>query len=110
MGLAYKLLPIDQIATEPANSLGVGPEWGPHRALDWTLQALRDHEAIGSGLVLVGLESPMVRNPKHVAQHPEDMVDLSMASRTRELVEDLVHADPNEKEPRARHGSAEQPN
>jgi hypothetical protein len=95
--LAYELLPLDRIATGPANSLGLGPEWGPHSALDWTLQAIRDHEAIGSGLVLVGLESPMVRNRNMSLNVLKTWSIPAWPAGARELAEGLVHADPNEK-------------
>ena len=95
--LAYELLPIDQIATGPANSLGLGPEWGPHSALDWTLQALRDYEAIGSGLVLAGIQSPMVRNRNMSLNILKTWSIAAWPAGARELVEGLVHADPNEK-------------
>ena len=50
-------LPLDQIATGPADALGVA-----HVDIDWTLQAPRHHPGVGADLVLVGLESPVVRN------------------------------------------------
>jgi hypothetical protein len=60
--LARQLLPLDEIPTGASDALGVGPNWRPHAALDWTLQALRNHVGIGPDLVLIGLQSPVVRN------------------------------------------------
>jgi hypothetical protein len=60
--LAVRLLPLDRIATGPAQEAGFGAAWAPHRALDWTLQELRHHPGIGAGLLLTGLRSPVMRN------------------------------------------------
>ena len=60
--LARTLLPLSDIATGPGDELGLGVAWRAHRALDWTLQALRDHPGIGADLVLTGLRSPVTRN------------------------------------------------
>jgi len=43
VSLARQLLPLDVIPTGPADALGMGPDWRPHAALDWTWQALRHH-------------------------------------------------------------------
>lgn len=60
--LARASFPPASIATGRADTLGFGPEFRAHRALDWTLQALRDHPGLGAGLVTLGLLSPMTRN------------------------------------------------
>ena len=62
VSMARELLPLDEIPTGPGGALGVGPEWRVHSALDWTLQALRDYVGFGSDLVVIGLQSPVVRN------------------------------------------------
>lgn len=61
--LARASFPRASIATgRAADTLGFGPEFRAHRALDWTLQALRDHPGLGADLVTLGLLSPMTRN------------------------------------------------
>jgi hypothetical protein len=57
--MATTLLPIDQIATGPADEQGLGPAWQTHRAFGWTVQALRDHPGTGGDLLLAGLRSPL---------------------------------------------------
>lgn len=59
---ARALLPLDLIASGPADELLSGPDRRPHAALEWTLQALRDYSGVGDDLLLVGLQSPVIRN------------------------------------------------
>jgi hypothetical protein len=60
--LARTRLPLAQIATGPSDALGVGPQFKAHGALDWSLQALRNHPGVGGDLLIVGLQSPVTRN------------------------------------------------
>lgn len=57
--LARTLLPIDRIATGPADEQGIGPAWQAHRAFGWTVAALRDHPGAGGDLLLAGLRTPL---------------------------------------------------
>lgn len=57
--LARTLLPIDQIATGPADEKGHSPEGQAHQALGWTVQALRNHPGTGGDLLLASLLSPL---------------------------------------------------
>jgi hypothetical protein len=104
--IARDTLRLDAIGTGPGSSLGLGPEWKAHRALDWTLQALRDHAGVGGDLVLVGLESPVVRNrnmslnalknwprdvwPKKALDLLTEMARTEPEQRTRELVKEIL--------------------
>jgi hypothetical protein len=97
VSLARQLLPLDEIPTGPSDALGVGPAWRPHAALDWTLQALRDHVGIGPDLVLIGLESPVVRNRNMSLNVLKRWPFESWPERARELAERLAAADPKEK-------------
>jgi hypothetical protein len=60
--LAIKRLPLDKIATGPADSLGLGPGFEPHQALDCILQDLPRFPERGWPLIEAGLQSPVVRN------------------------------------------------
>lgn len=62
ISLAEKLIPLDQIATGPSNSLGLGPEYKHHSDLDWLLSALSNWPGCGHKLIDTGLKSPVVRN------------------------------------------------
>lgn len=60
--LAESKLPLAEIASGPADSLGLGSEFKPHSALDMILQSLGPYSGKGKALVLAGLRSPVVRN------------------------------------------------
>jgi hypothetical protein len=93
--LARDLLPLERIATGPADELGMGPVWRPHSALDWTLQALRDHVGVGPDLVLVGLRSPVTRNRNMSLNVLEAWPTSAWPDGARQLAETLARSDPN---------------
>ncbi|KAA1416893.1 hypothetical protein F0U44_17045 [Nocardioides humilatus] len=95
--LAVDLLPLEEIASGPADELGLGQPWRAHGALDWTLQALRDHPGVGQDLVMTGLRSPVTRN-RNMALHalkewPTSLWPVESAA----AVADLRATDPNAK-------------
>ncbi len=95
--LATQMLPLDAIATGPADELGLGLEWRPHQVLDTTLQSLRGYPGVGSGLLLVGLRSPVVRNRNPALQALTAWPPGQWPDGARALVEDLARTDPNER-------------
>jgi hypothetical protein len=94
--LVRTLLPIDEIPTGPSDALGLGPEWRPHAALDWTLQALRDHVAVGADLVLIGLQSPVTRNRNMALNVLKEWPRSTWPAGAIELAENLEVSDPNQ--------------
>jgi hypothetical protein len=59
---AVRTLPLDSIATGPTTSLGMGPEWASHRALDFVVQDLKRFPGKGWPLISCALQSPVTRN------------------------------------------------
>lgn len=59
---AEETLPLQEIGSGPADSLGLGPEFQHHSALDFVLQDLRRFPSKGWPLIRAGLQSPTVRN------------------------------------------------
>lgn len=96
VALARDLLPLREIATGVADELGLGSDWAPHSALDWTLQALRDHVGVGADLVLVGLDSPVTRNRNMSLQVLRSWPSSAWPDDARAVVEHLARSDPNE--------------
>jgi hypothetical protein len=66
IALAEKTLPLDEIASGPADEMGLGPEWANHSHLDFVLQDLRRFPGKGWTLIRAGARSPVVRN-RHMA-------------------------------------------
>lgn len=62
VALAASTLPLQQIASGPTDSMGLGPEFKAHSALDMVLQSLDRFSGKGKPLVLAGLRSPVIRN------------------------------------------------
>jgi hypothetical protein len=65
---AEETLPLEEIASGPSDSLGLGPEFQQHSALDFILQELRRFPGKGWPLIRSGLQSPTVRN-RNMAVH-----------------------------------------
>jgi hypothetical protein len=72
LDLAEQRLPLDEIGTGPDGSLGLGPEFQAHSALDFVLQDLRRFPGRGWKLMKVGLRSPVVRNRNMVLKALEE--------------------------------------
>lgn len=62
IALAEETLPLNEIASGPSDSMGVGPEFEPHDALGYVLQELRRFPGKGWSLIRTGMQSPVVRN------------------------------------------------
>lgn len=63
---AEEHIPLDEIATGPADAMGLGPAYEHHSCLDYILQSLGRFPGYGGALILAGLRSPVVRN-RHMA-------------------------------------------
>jgi hypothetical protein len=66
VALAEKLIPLDGIATGPAEEMGLGAAWTNHCQLDFVLQDLRRFPGKGWSLIRAGIRSPVIRN-RHMA-------------------------------------------
>jgi hypothetical protein len=66
IALAEKRIPLDEIATGPAEERGVGPPFANHGHLDFVLQDLRRFPGKGWSLIRAGIRSPVIRN-RHMA-------------------------------------------
>jgi hypothetical protein len=95
--LARTLLPLDEIATGPADETGVGPEWLPHMALVWSLQALRNHPGVGADLLLVGLQSPSIQNRNMALKALQAWPRPVWPRGALKLADRLAASDPNPK-------------
>ncbi|MGO0059151.1 limonene hydroxylase [Brevibacillus fluminis] len=62
VSFAEQALPLSRVATGPADELGIGPGFEPHRLLSVLLQSLDRFEGLGVSLIKTGLKSPVVNN------------------------------------------------
>ncbi|MBO8155078.1 MAG: limonene hydroxylase [Bacillaceae bacterium] len=59
---AEQHLPLMEIATGPAEEMGLGKDFEAHSCLDIILQDLDKYNGVGKELVAAGLQSPVIRN------------------------------------------------
>lgn len=60
--LACKVLPLDQIASGPSDSLGLGEKYWAHSALNFVLGGLYKYPGVGWTLIKNSLQSPVISN------------------------------------------------
>ncbi|MCO1574175.1 hypothetical protein M8C13_00185 [Crossiella sp. SN42] len=94
--LARTLLPIDQIATGPADEKSHGPHWQAHRALAWTVQALQAHPGVGGDLVLASLLSPLTRDRSMALAVLLEWPKRTWPPGAAAAVEQVARTDPDE--------------
>lgn len=66
--LAEERLPLDQIASGPADELGLGPEFRDHVILDLVMDGLQRFPGKGWPLLRAGLQSPLIRTRNSAAR------------------------------------------
>lgn len=62
VALAEKIIPLAEVATGPADELGLGPGFEHHSALDFVVQELGGFPGLGWSLIEASLLSPVTRN------------------------------------------------
>lgn len=95
---ARRRIDLAAVATGPAESMGFGPEFSAHRALDDVLQALRRFPGRGVAFIAAALASPVTRN-RNLALHaladwtparwPPGLSVTVQAAAAREPVDDV---------------------
>jgi hypothetical protein len=62
VAFAEAALPLDEIGSGPADALGLGPQFEPHRCLSMLLQETGQPGIHSAKLIVAGLRSPVVNN------------------------------------------------
>ena len=62
LALAKIQIPLEEVATGPAQEMGLGPEYKYHSALDFIVQDLRRFPGKGWDFVKTSFQSPVIRN------------------------------------------------
>lgn len=93
---AEQILPLDQIATGPADESGLGKDFLPHHALDWILQAMERFPGHGWSLIKAGLQSPVVRNRNMALKAFSLWHKKLWASDAIPLIETAISAEPRD--------------
>ncbi|MFD1175353.1 limonene hydroxylase [Paenibacillus puldeungensis] len=93
---AVQHLPLKQIATGPADEMGLDEKYVAHSCLDHILQRLHQYEGFGGELILTGLNSPVVRNRNMAIQALEGWSVVSWGDRLVEAVIHLSQTEPDD--------------
>jgi hypothetical protein len=96
IALARDLLPLADIASGPADELGLGPRFAPHGCLDFVLQELGKWPGRGVPLVLAGLASPVVRNRNLAVRTLDTWGATAWPAEAREAVATALTREPDE--------------
>jgi hypothetical protein len=86
---AESVLPLEKIATGPAESFGMGKEYVLHGCLDYIVQELKRFPNMNTTLVLASLKSPVIRN-RNMALNVLEARDRD--SFTNDIKTALIHA------------------
>ncbi len=93
---AEETLPLKGIASGPSDSLGLGPEFQHHNALDFVLQELRRFPGKGWRLIRSGLQSPTVRNRNMAIQALAKWDRTLWPVETEALLRRAIEAEPKD--------------
>jgi hypothetical protein len=94
--LAREVLPLDALASGAALELGFGPGWADHSALGWTLEGVREHPGVGRDLLMIGLQSPLIRS-RHMSLRALEQWPVEVwPEGARALVASVAEGDPDE--------------
>lgn len=97
LSFAERALPLDEIATGPADSLGLGEKYAAHHALDWILQDLKRFPGHGWEFINIGLQSPVTRNRNMALNALLEWPKPSWPEEAPLLLARLRTSEPNEK-------------
>lgn len=93
--LAVNTIPLDKIATGPADDLGLGTEYKLHACLDYLLQDLGQYPHKGFELIKTGLKSPVIRNRNMAIKALSQWGMDNWPQGTRELLDQAKKEEPN---------------
>lgn len=95
VALAVELLPLEEIATGPADELGLGPAFAAHGNLDFVLQGLDRWPGRGWTLIAAGLASPVTRNRNMAARALASWPRHSWPEEATSRLQAAINAEPD---------------
>ncbi len=94
LALAENSLPLEAMASGPADELGLGPGFEPYHCLDVILQRLKDFPGAGQPLVMTALNAPVIRN-RNLALQVLQAWSCPLDAPWRATLEQLLFREPN---------------
>lgn len=93
--LAKKQNDFSIIATGPELKMGFGPEFKAHGVLDFILQELSRFSGVGEDLILIGLNSPVIRNRNMALSAIEGWDKKFWSDKIKSDLQKLVNIEPD---------------
>jgi hypothetical protein len=97
VSFAEEVIPLGEIASGPADEIGLGPGFEPHHTLDWMLQLLDRVPGKGWKLIRAGLKSPVVRNRNWSLRVFKNWQRGDWPPDARTILRAAANAEPDEK-------------
>jgi hypothetical protein len=97
VALAESTLPLDSVATGPAEEIGLGPGYETHGCLDFILQELGRFPGHGIRLIEAGLKSPVIRNRNLALKVLSEWGKEKWPANVERLLADARDREPDEK-------------
>jgi len=95
IALAESMIPLEEVATGPGDSPGLGPEYTHHRTLDSILQDLVRFPGMGWHLVQAGLQSPTIRNRNMAIRALDGWTQKNWPDGAREAIRNARNNEPD---------------
>lgn len=96
LGLAERLLPLEEMATGPGVEDDFGEGFDSHRRLTWVLQRLGAFPGLGWPLIRAGLKSPLVANRQAALKALGSWDRTSWTTEITSTVEHALDEEPDE--------------
>lgn len=96
LALAENQIPLGEVATGPAQEMGLGPEYKYHSALDFIVQDLRRFPGKGWNFVKASLQSPVIRNRNMSLKALEEWGKEQWTEDVDETLKNAYEAEPDE--------------
>jgi hypothetical protein len=92
---ALNNIPLEEYATGPKDSYGIGPEYGKYMILDTAILFLENHPKKGEKILLAGLKSPVTRNRNMVLKALKAWTKDNWSPEIEKGLYELQNIEPN---------------
>ena len=93
---AINNLPLELLGSGPKDSMGIGDDFQKHSSLDSVITFLENYPKKGEKLILVGLDSPVIRNRNMAIRVLDKWKAENWSSEITEKINRLKEIEPNE--------------
>ncbi len=95
IAFALKNLPLDEFATGPKDSIGLGPTYSKFMCFDFVIRYLEDYPKKGERILITGLKSPITRNRNMVIKVLDKWKRKNWSTELEKEITNLKNIEPN---------------